>query len=475
MAWRDFREFVAEVERRGDVKIVEGADCDLEIGTLTELMCERKGPMLLFDRINGYPAGYRIAAKPFATAARTALALGLPEGKSPLNMFKAWREKFRDFQPIKPIKVSSGPVMENVMEGDAVDLMKFPIPKWHEKDGGPYFGTGCTVITKDPDEGWVNVGTYRSMLQDRKTTGIDIAPYHHGNLQMRKWWSKGKSCPIAVAVSVDPSLFCASTNGLPWGTGEFEYAGFIKGEPLEIIVGPKTDLPLPANAELIIEGEVPPPSVEERKEGPFGEYTGYYAGGEKMRPVIRVQAIYHRANPILHGDPPLKPPIDTWVCPPAGSILTVWDGLKKSGIMGIKGVYALNTGGGLTTVVSVKQLYAGHARQVGRVASGLIHSMSRIVVVVDEDIDPSNAEEVLWAIATRTDPETSFEIQRNCPSSTLDPMITPEKKRRGELTSSRALIIACRPWEWMDEFPPVNKGSDELRGRIYNKWRSLFE
>jgi 4-hydroxy-3-polyprenylbenzoate decarboxylase len=406
---------------------------------------------------------------------RNALALGLPEGKSPFEMFKAWREKFRDFQPIKPIQVSSGPVLENVMEGDQIDLMKFPIPKWHEKDGGPYFGTGCTVITKDPDEGWVNVGTYRSMLQDEKTTGIDIAPYHHGNLQMRKWWSKGKGCPIAVAVSVDPYLFCASTNGLPWGTGEYEYAGFIKGEPLEIITGPRTGLPLPANAELIIEGEVPPPSVEERREGPFGEYTGYYAGGEKMRPVIRVQAAYYRTNPILHGDPPLKPPIDTWVCPPAGSILTVWDGLEKSGITGVKGVYALNTGGGLTTVVSVRQMYAGHARQVGRVASGLIHSMSRVVVVVDEDIDPSNPEEVLWAIATRTDPEVSFEVQRNCPSSTLDPMITPEKKRRGELTSSRILIIACRPWEWMDEFPPVNRGSDELRDRTYNKWKSLFE
>lgn len=475
MAWRDFREFVSEVERRGDVKVVEGADCDLEIGTLTELMCERKGPMLLFDRINGYPKGYRIAAKPYATPLRNALALDLPEGKSAFEMFKVWREKFRNFQPIKPSQVSSGPVLENAMEGNQIDLMKFPIPKWHEKDGGPYFGTGCTVITKDPDEGWVNVGTYRSMLHDAKTTGIDIAPYHHGNLQMRKWWSKGKSCPMAVAVSVDPYLFCASTNGLPWGTGEYEYAGFIKGEPLEIITGPRTGLPLPANAELIIEGEVPPPSVEERKEGPFGEYTGYYAGGEKMRPVIRVQAIYYRTNPILHGDPPLKPPIDTWVCPPAGSILTVWDGLEKSGITGIKGVYALNTGGGLTTVVSVRQMYAGHARQVGRVASGLIHSMSRVVVVVDEDIDPSNPEEVLWAIATRTDPEISFEVQRSCPSSTLDPMITPEKKRRGELTSSRILIIACRPWEWMDEFPPVNRGSDELRGRIYNKWKSLFE
>ncbi len=95
MAWRDFREFMTEVEKRGDVKVVEGADCDLEIGTLTELMCERQGPMLLFDRINGYPKGYRIAAKPYSTSFRNALALGLPEEGSPLELLKAWREKFR--------------------------------------------------------------------------------------------------------------------------------------------------------------------------------------------------------------------------------------------------------------------------------------------------------------------------------------------------------------------------------------------
>jgi 4-hydroxy-3-polyprenylbenzoate decarboxylase len=106
------------------------------------------------------------------------------------------------------------------------------------------------VITKDQDEGWVNVGTYRSKLQDKKTTGIMIGPYHHGNLQMRKWWSRGKSCPIAVAITVDPYLFCASTTGLPWGTSEYEYSGFLRGEPLEIISGPRTELPLPANAEL---------------------------------------------------------------------------------------------------------------------------------------------------------------------------------------------------------------------------------
>src|SRR5688572_17733147 len=116
MAWKDFRDFLAEIEKRGEVKVVEGADLDLEIGTLTELMCERGGPMLLFDRINGYPKGYRIAAKPYASNLRNVLALGLPEDRTPIELFKIWKEKFDGFTPIKPVQVSSAPVMENTME-----------------------------------------------------------------------------------------------------------------------------------------------------------------------------------------------------------------------------------------------------------------------------------------------------------------------------------------------------------------------
>jgi UbiD family decarboxylase len=476
VAWRDFREFVTALEGRGLVEVVEGADCDLEIGTLTELMAERGEPMLLFDRIKDYPAGYRIAAKPYVTPTRSAIALELPTDVSPFEMFRLWRERLRDFHPIAPVEVSAGPVMQHVLEDEEIDLTRFPVPRWHEQDGGPYFGTGCAVITRDPDDDWINVGTYRSMLHDARTLGIDIAPYHHGNLHLRKWWARGQAAPIAIAVSPDPYLFWCAANGLPWGTSEYAYAGFLRGEPLEVLRGPRTGLLLPATAELIVEGEVPPPEVEQRTEGPFGEFTGYYAGGEKQRPVIRVNALYHRTDPILHGDPPIRPPHDTWACPPGGTPLRVWDGLERAGLPGIRGVYPPGGGGALTLVVAIKQQYAGHARQVGRVAAELVHTFFRIVVVVDEDIDPSNVEEVLWAIATRSDPEHSFEIHRECSSSTLDPMIRRERKQSGKgLTGSRALIVACRPWEWMDQFPPVNRASEELRRGTLEKWRGLFE
>jgi 4-hydroxy-3-polyprenylbenzoate decarboxylase len=471
--WRDFRDYVAEIERVGDARLVEGAECDLEIGGLTELMAERRGPMLVFDSIPGYPKGYRVVPKPYATARRTSIALGLPEDQPPMQVLRAWREKTRDYQPLPPEAVASGPVMEHVLEGDDVDLTRFPAPKWHERDGGPYFGTGTAVITREPEDGWVNVGTYRAMLHDARTTGMEIGPYHHGKLHMDHWWALGKSCPMVIAIGVDPQLFLSATNALPWGSSELDYAGFLRGEPEEVIIGPRTGLPMPARAELILEGEIPPPSEEQRLEGPFGEYTGYYAGGEKMQPVVRVKAIYHRSDPILHGDPPLKPPIGYFGCQLMGSHLAVWNGLEKATV-GIKGTYALNAGGSMFTVVAIKQHYAGHASTVGRLASGLMHGPNHVIVVVDDDIDPSDPDDVLWAVATRSDPATTWEIQRDCPTSTLDPTVSPERKRRGDFVSSRAVINACRPWSWLADFAPVNRNSDALRERIADKWRALL-
>jgi 4-hydroxy-3-polyprenylbenzoate decarboxylase len=313
------------------------------------------------------------------------------------------------------------------------------------------------------------------MLHDERTAAVHIAAVHHGSQHLRKWWARGTAAPIAVAVSPDPYLYLAAAETLPWGTSEYEFAGFLKGSPEEVFPGPRTGLPLPAHAELIVEGEVPPPTEEQRLEGPFGEYTGYYADVQIPRPVIRVQALYYRTNPILHGDPPLKPPVLTIACPPARTLLLVWDGLEKAGLPGIEGVYPLTAGGDFLLVVSIKQQYAGHAREVGLEASKLIPGSGRLIVVVDDDIDPSSSDEVLWAIATRTDPATTFAIQDDCPASMIDPMISPTRKKAGGLKGSRAVIVACRPWEWRDEFPPVNRNSDALRQRILDKWQTLFD
>jgi 4-hydroxy-3-polyprenylbenzoate decarboxylase len=474
MPYRDLREFLQRVEDIGDMARIEDADWDLEIGTMTELMCERKGPLLFFDKIKGYPKGFRIAGQPYSSPKRTALMLEMPTNLSPLEIVDRWRVRLRDQRPVLPRLVSSGPVTENVLTGEDIDLLKFPAPKWHELDGGRYLGTGCVFITEDINRQWINLGTYRVQIHDRETTGVSIAPSHHGMLMMRQYWSAGKSCPVAVAMGPPPAVFLAGVSYFPWGTGEYGFAGWANGEPIEIVEGPHTRLPLPAASEIIIEGEVPPPSEETRIEGPFGEYTGYYASGPAVEPVIKVKTLLHRNNPIIQGNPPMKPPISHLGAPIAHA--PIWDRLEKS-LPGIKALYAHPAGGGgHLYVVSIQQKYAGHAKQVGLMTMGTGASGGRYVVLTDDDIDPSNMDEVMWAVATRCDPATAISIIDDMPSNILDPAMEPIKKKKFEtLTNTRAIINACRPYGWIKEFPPVNRASEEMRKRVLDKWKWLFD
>lgn len=473
--FNDLRAFISKLEELGELKKVEGADWDLEIGTVTELMAERKGPALLFDNISGYPRGFRVATNLFLTSKRCKAALGLPEDMPDLEVIRWFKRKLDEFKPIKPKVVKEGPVLENVLEKDDVDLFKFPTPKWHEHDGGRYIGTGVVTITKDPDEGWVNAGTYRVMIHDKGTLSFYVSPGKHAAIMREKYWARGESCPVVMVFGGDPILWWMATCPLPWGQSEFDLAGWVKGRPIEVIEGKYTGLPIPATAEIAIEGESPPPSVEARDEGPFGEWTGYYGSKVRREPVVKVKAIYYRDDPILHGQPPLK--VHCWPAIPLHSAPFLWNMLEKSGIPGIKGVYVHGQGNRCIAVISVKQSYLGHAKQVGTLAAALYQGgacTGRWVIVVDDDIDPANLDDVLWALSTRCDPETSIDFVRGCLNSALDPIIPPDRRAKGDLTMTKAVILACRPYHWIKEFPLVNVASKELRERVLEKYKHLF-
>src|SRR5581483_9157447 len=154
------------------------------------------------------------------------------------------------------------------------------------------------IITRDPEEDWVNAGTYRVMVHDRDTAGIYIQSNNHGSIHMRKYFARNQPCPVAICLGAHPLLFAMGSNGIPRGTCEYDFAGGVAGRPLEVVNGPITGLPIPAGAEIVLEGEILP---DLRLEGPFGEFHGYYASGARPEPVIRVKAVYHRHNPILLG------------------------------------------------------------------------------------------------------------------------------------------------------------------------------
>jgi UbiD family decarboxylase len=472
---RDLRGWIEAVDSIGELTRVHGADSATEIGGLVDLSQERMGnPAILFDAIRGYPAGHRLVANVITSYPRLALTLGLPPEYGPKELVAAWRTQLGDRPPQPAQLVERGPVLAHVERGSSVDATRFPAPVWHEGDGGRYLGTGCIVVMRDPDTGWVNSGTYRVQLHDERTLGLYISPGKHGRLIRDKYWARGKACPVAISMGHDPLLLLLGGLEVPYGTCEYDVAGGIWGSPLEVVAGPVTGLPVPAAAELVMEGEVP---VEElRTEGPFGEWAGYYASGQKAEPVVQVQSVLYRDDPIVLGCIPGKPPNDnTFFRSPMRAAL-IWDELDKAGVPGIVGVWSHEAGGGrMMNIVSIQQLYPGHAKQVG-MAVASCHAgayANRYVVVVDDDIDPTDTNQVLWALCTRTDVSADIDTLRRCWSTPLDPMAYAGSDGRSYF-NDRLVIDACKPYDRLRSFPTVVGTSDEQRTRLRERWPALF-
>jgi 4-hydroxy-3-polyprenylbenzoate decarboxylase len=474
MFFDDLRDYIKALDKRGLLTKVEGADWNLEIGTITELVAEKEKSALLFDKVKGYPKGYRVFSDGLLTPEMQRLAFGDPEGLSDFEIVKLWKDRLAKYTPCPPVQVKSAPILENVLTGKDIDLFKFPTPKWHERDGGLYIGTADAIIIRDPDDGWVNAGTYRVMIHDKKTLSSYMAPPKHCNVMRQKHWAKGEDCPVVMSFGHEPLMFFAASSHLPFKLEELSLMGYIKGKPIEVVKGEFTGLPIPATAEIVIEGFLPPPSVESKSEGPFGEWTGYYASGVHTVPIVNVKAIYHRNNPIIFGQPPLKPPYCTNWPIPIHTAAPLWSNLEKAGMSGIKGVWVHGANRFPFPVISIKQEHHGHAHEVGHMAAALNYR-TKFAIVVDDDIDPSNWEDVMWAVFSRCDPAVSIDLVTGLRGSPLDPWVPPKRRARGDFAANALVINACRPFYWKDEFPEVNRAGDELRKKVMKKWSHIID
>jgi len=469
--YKDLREFIELVDRLGALRQIDGADPKFEIGGITEVAAGSPDcPALLFDRIKGHRSGYRVFSNATTNVQRAALALGLDPSLRPLDALKAWMEKRKILQPLAPVVVNRAAFQDNTQAGSDVDITRFPAPVWHRHDGGPFIGSGSIVIMRDPDDGWINASIYRVQVHGRNKVTVQFDHGgRHGAIIARKYWDRGESCPVAVVHGEDPALFIAGFEYLPDGRSEYEFAGSIKGAPIEVCAGPQTGLPLPALAEIVFEGRLLPMSEATLPEGPFGEFTGYYAAAARPGPVMDVTAIHHRNDPILLGSPPMKPPRFHFGLPFRAA--TIWSNLEAAGVTDVTGVWQHVSQ--LMTVVALRQRYDGHAKRAALVAAA--HSyMARVVVVVDDDIDPSNLADVMWAVTTRCEPSDNIDILRNAWSSALDPRIAPADKDRGITSHSKAIIEACRPFAWRDQFPTPSALSAEEARAIGQKWGKLL-
>jgi 4-hydroxy-3-polyprenylbenzoate decarboxylase len=470
-AFGDLRELIRIAKERDELEVIKGADPYLEMGALYELSIKKRyPPLLLFEDIPGYPAHHRILMNVRFSR--------LFVGDLTLDALKKFRARRKwEADPIPPEEVNWGPVMENVIRGDDVNIRAFPAGHWHEHDGGPYIGTECLIINKDPDSDWVNLGTYRTQVQDDKTLTVFIEPGKHGSLIREKYWSKGKACPMVVCVGQAPILGLVASTASRVGMSELDSAGSRLGRAIKVVRGELTGLPIPADAELAFEGFMPPPEEETRPEGPFAEWPGYYATDAGAEPVVRVGAIYHRNAPILIGQPPAKPTFPGRQ-PSLAGMAAIWDALEAAGVPGVTGVWK-PLGGGVSfmNVIAIKQMHPGHAKMAGLVATGAGPGayMGRVTVIVDDDIDITNTAEVLWALSTRWDPKTQTDIIDGCYSGYIDPLISPEKREVNDITTARIIIYAVKPWHWKDKFPVVNTVPAQYSRQIEDKWKSKLK
>ena len=475
MWFQDLRDYIEACQEIKEVREIRGADWDCEIGVLTEAFAEKRGPLLLFDEIKGYPRGYRVISNGFSSFQRTALVFGLPTDLRGIELVNAWRHKAKDYTPVAPKEVQTGPVMENIAVGNSVNLWQFPAPRWHSKDGGRYFGTGCAVITQDPDTGRINLGTYRCMIQSKNTISVKLNKGKHGRIAMEKYHRRGQNCPVAISMGHEPSIFAVASAPLPPETDEYSYSGWVRNQPVEVIKSDISGLLIPAYAEIVLEGEIPPLDPSQLpEEGPFGEWPGYYSDttvGEV--PLMIVRRVLYRNDPIILGVPPMKPPAPYSFALQFGSA-HLWDQLEKAGIPEVKGVWGFVSAAqvGMFAVIAIKQRYAGHSKQVGAIAATCRAGVygGKFVVVVDDDVDITNAGEVIWAMGTRCNVREDVEVLKGVWTSPADPAISPQERTLKNYICDRAVIDACRPYRWMGEFPIVNAFSREVKEKTVAKW-----
>ncbi len=473
VVWKDLRDWLKEVEKIGElVKIKEEVDWDEELTAVTYLTGKKVGgPALLFENVKGYPKERRVLSNILSNSLnRIALTLGLPLNLPALDMIRLTKDIYKKRIPPTVVDEKKAPISENIVMGEEIDITKFPAPKMWHHDGGRYIGTGDAVITKDPDSGYLNVGTYRQMVLNKKQVGFYVSPGKDALLHRERRWKKGEPCEVAAVYGIDPLLFLCGSMGFPKNVSEYDAAGGVMGRPYEVVKGKTVDLLIPAHAEIVIEGLAYEGNLQ--PEGPFGEFQGYYGRPGGPTPVIDIKCIRYRKDPILTAALMADyPSCEQNVFFGIARSARIWDDLETVGIPGIRGVYSVPAaaGGFGMVVVSLEQRYPGHAAQALALAaqcSGAAY-YTKWVIAVDEDVDPTDIDQVIWAMSTRCDPASDIDILRNTWSTYLDPTKNPPEERP---YGSKTLINACKEHKHLKVFSKRTRLTKHTYDKVEAKW-----
>jgi 4-hydroxy-3-polyprenylbenzoate decarboxylase len=480
MKFKDLREFITFLEQKGELRRIKTpVNCELEITEIADRLVKGGGPALLFENVTGYDMPVLINI--YASERRMAWALGVEKLDDLAQRFQGLLQlmhgppegmmsKLRTLGQLvhlgsfQPKTVRNAPCQEEVLQGEDVDLFQFPILKCWPLDGGRYI-TLPLVITRDPETGIQNYGTYRMQVYDARTTGMHwqthkVGAHHYRVSQERQ----AEKLPVAVALGGDPATIWTGSAPLPPDMDEMAVAGFIREEGVELVKARTVDLMVPAQAEIVLEGYVVP--GEERPEGPFGDHTGYYSMQDNY-PVFHVTTITRRRNPVYPttfvGRPPTE---DHWMGKVTERMFMPMIKMILPEVVDVnmpaEGVFHN------LVIVSIKKEYPGQARKVmyGLWGMGLM-SLAKTIVVVDHFVNVQNPSEVAWRVANNINPDRDLVIVSG-PLDDLD-HATPTPKFGSKLgidaTQKGPLEGYHRGW------PPDIEMSPEIKALVDRKWR----
>ena len=476
VGWRDLREWLALVEANGQLqRIDQPVDPDEELAAITFMATRREdAAALLFENLTGDRSGANVLSNMLgASKERYALAVGLDPSLSTAQLIQATRAIMsRRIAPVHVAKTAA-PVNEIVLRENEIDLTQFPVPKFWPGDGGRYIGTGDITLTAEPESGRLNVGCYRQMLHGPRRVGLYCSPGKHGLIDREAWWARGEPCEVVAAYGVDPVLFMLAAQAFGAKESELDVAGGIMGAPVELTKAECVSLPIPARAELVIEGVLHQGDVA--PEGPLGEFTGYYGRERSPQPVIEVKALHYRRAPILTAALMAKyPSCEIGAYYAIMRSARILDDLERIGVPGVISAYAhpaAASGWGIV-VVSLQQLYAGHAAQVLALAAQCPAAAyyTKWIIAVDDDVDPTDFNDVMWSLSTRCHPSEDIDVLRNTWSTGLDPsQYEPAARPYG----SKVLINACKPHRFIKQFPRSTLLREETYKRVAARWSEL--
>ncbi|MBI1355106.1 MAG: menaquinone biosynthesis decarboxylase [Acidobacteria bacterium] len=480
MAYRDLREFVAALEKRGELKRVrDEVDPILEITEIADRSVKSGGPALLFERPKGYDIP--VVINSMASMERMQLALEVDsldtvagriseylQMKTPQGLVSKLKmlPKLAEVGNFMPKEVRSGPCQE-VVKTDNFSLFDYPVLQCWPQDAGRFI-TLPLVFSRNPETGKRNCGMYRMQIFDERTTGMHWQTHKQGAEHYRRLLAEGKQTrmEVAVAIGADPTVMLAAILPLPPDIDEMMFAGFLRRDPVEMVKCKSVDLEVPANAEIVLEGYVT--LGETRTEGPFGDHTGYYSLSDEY-PVFHVTTVTQRHKPMYATTIVGPPPMEDYFM--GKTIERVFLPLMRLQIpevrdmsMPAEGIFHN------LMILSIRKSYPGHARKVMSAIWGLGQAMfTKCIVVVDEDVDVHNYSEVAWKAFNNIDPERDIQF-------TFGPIDSLDHSSRLPNYGSKMGIDATRKWPsegFQRPWPDVIEMDSAVKQRVDGICRKL--